>query len=372
MSRRRILLIIILSIIFTYITFQIYLGYTHNLIQSSTTLSTLNSQFLDILGHAKYEILYNMINYLNRLLLIAIFLLYIYLFYRHERNRQYYRDLKVLIQETSLIAEGDFDYELTLFHHNFDDLVENINNIVLRLKDAIKEERYIEQTKNELISNVSHDLRTPLTSIVGYLRLIEEDNYRDEVALRHYTGIAFDKSLILEKLMNELFEYTRMQDNKVKLNLRPIDIAEILGQVIVQNEIYFKENKMVCRERMPGVNCVVLGDGERLARVFENLIINAIHYGKEGKYVDVLLEEIGDQIVVKVTNYGHPIPSIDLPFIFDRFYRVEKSRAAHTGGSGLGLAIAKSIINHHDGTIEVESNLEKTSFIVAIKKFDNL
>src|SRR5699024_8102595 len=112
-------------------------------------------------------------------------------------------------------AEGNFEHQIQTRHkNNLDSLATNINNIVLKLKEAIEEERNIEHTKNELITNVSHDLRTPLTSIVGYLRVIEQDQYRDEVALRHYTGIAYEKALSLEHLINELFEYTRMQDNK--------------------------------------------------------------------------------------------------------------------------------------------------------------
>lgn len=326
---------------------------------------------MDIVGHSKYQTISDFIRNFSKLFILLLFVLYLYLFYRRENKKQYMRDLRQITQETLSIAEGNFEHQIQTRHkNNLDSLATNINNIVLKLKEAIEEERNIEHTKNELITNVSHDLRTPLTSIVGYLRVIEQDQYRDEVALRHYTGIAYEKALSLEHLINELFEYTRMQDNKFILNKIPINIAEILGQVITQNDLRFNESHMICREHIFIEQPFVLGDGERLARVFENLIINAIHYGKEGKYVDITAEEKNDNVVITITNYGSPISSIDLPYIFERFYRAEKSRSTNTGGSGLGLAIAKSIIVHHDGSIEAVSNNEKTSFIVKLQKTD--
>lgn len=368
MSRRRIVVFVFLSIIFSYITVLLFTGYFRYHFQSSVTLSALDLQLLEILGYNKYGMLMNFFNIIHQLMFIFFFLLFSYFFYRHEQNRQRIKSLENIIKETVRIAEGDFDYELTTTDQYMEELVKNINNIVSRLKVAIEEERHIEHTKNELITNVSHDLRTPLTSIVGYLRLIEQDQYQDEVALRYYTGIVFEKALNLEKLINELFEYTRMQDHQLKLKMYPINVAEMLGQIIIQSDIHFKENNVICRENISEGKLLINGDGDRLARVFENLILNAIHYGKEGKYVDIFVKEMNDQVVVTVTNYGNTISSIDLPHIFERFYRVEKSRASHTGGAGLGLAIAKSIIIHHGGTIDVESNIEKTSFIVKLTK----
>jgi signal transduction histidine kinase len=113
---------------------------------------------------------------------------------------------------------------------------------------------------------------------------------------------------------------------------------------------------------------VTMGDGNKLARVFENLIQNAIRYGKEGKYLDIRIMEQEGTIEIAISNYSQSIPSVDLPHIFDRFYRVEKSRSEYTGGAGLGLAIAKSIIELHDGTIKVESSAGKTTFIVTLLK----
>ncbi|MFD2130264.1 sensor histidine kinase [Pseudogracilibacillus auburnensis] len=369
MPKRRMAVYLFLSVIFAYFTKFVFQGFFQYLFLSSVTLTSLDSALADIIGPGKYYTYLHYFDMYSKGIFFFIFMIYIYLFYRYEKKKQYLANLNNILKETSFIAEGNFEHQLTVYDNNLDGLVKNIHNIVDRLKEAIEEERHIEHTKNELITNVSHDLRTPLTSIVGYLRLIEQDNYKDEVALRHYTGIAYDKALSLEQLINELFEYTRIQDKQLQLNMQPINIAEILGQVIVQNQVYFIENEMICREEFANVTLTVLGDGERLARVFNNLILNAIHYGKEGKYVDILTEDFGSEIAVTVTNYGNPISSIDLPHLFERFYRIEKSRAKHTGGSGLGLAISRSIVLRHNGTIDVESNLDRTSFIVKLPKY---
>lgn len=335
------------------------------------TLSSIHVALVDIIGYVKYQSIAGFIQNFSKVFILLLFICYLYLFYRREKKKQYMNDLRHIMKETAFIAEGNFEHHIQTRHENdLDLLATNVNNIVLKLQEAIEEERNIEHTKNELITNVSHDLRTPLTSIVGYLRIIEQDKYRDEVALRHYTGIAYEKSLSLERLINELFEYTRMQDNKLVLQKAPINIAEIVGQIIIQNDLHFKENHMICREQIYVERPSVLGDGEKLARVFNNLMINAIHYGKEGKYVDVLIEEKENKIIVIITNYSNPISSIDLPHIFERFYRAEKSRSTNTGGSGLGLAIAKSIVTHHDGSIKAVSTIEKTSFIVELPKIN--
>lgn len=367
----RLIVVFALASLCTAITAFFFSEFIDYLFFYSITLINLQAALADIWGHHRYDTISNSMQFFSKVILYVIFVFYLYLFYGREKRRQYQISLQQVIKDTFHMAEGNFDHQIQTNHHNdLDLLATNINNIMLRLNEAMSEERHIEYTKNELITNVSHDLRTPLTSIVGYLRLIEQDQYRDEVALRHYTGIAYEKSLNLERLINELFEYTRMQDKKFVLKKVPISISEMLGQIISHNQYLFDKNNISCRESISEVQSFVLADGERLARVFENLIGNAILYGQDGKYIDILTEEKENQVLVKIINYGNPIPHIDLPHIFDRFYRAEKSRSTYTGGSGLGLAIAKSIITHHEGTIEVESDIEKTCFIVKLPKID--
>ncbi|MDX5683811.1 sensor histidine kinase, partial [Clostridioides difficile] len=145
-----------------------------------------------------------------------------------------------------------------------------------------------------------------------------------------------------------------------------INLVELLSQVVSQFEIYFKQEFMVSRINFNEEKLIVKADPNKLVRAFENLITNAVKYGKDGHYVDIVTEKKEDMAVVKVINYGEPIPVLDLPNIFDRFYRVEKSRNRNVGGSGLGLAITKNIVNLHNGEITVSSDKYQTVFEVQL------
>jgi signal transduction histidine kinase len=253
---------------------------------------------------------------------------------------------------------------------NIKKLANNINNIVTQLRNITIEERKAQQTKADLITNVSHDLRTPLTSIIGYLSIIEDDKYKDEVKLRYYTSIAYEKSKMLNVLINDLFDLTKMQNNTMTLNLTQIDLVELLGQIVSQFEYMFENENVKCRLNFSQDKLIIKADPIKLVRAFENLITNAIKYGKDGNYIDIVTKRKDNMAIVKIINYGEPIPTIDLPYIFDRLYRVEKSRNRNDGGSGLGLAITKNIIEMHDGNIYVSSDYDCTVFEVQLSLND--
>lgn len=269
------------------------------------------------------------------------------------------------------ISEGNFDYKIPVRQRNeYGDLATFTNRLVAQLKTSMDEERRAEQTKNELVTNVSHDLRTPLTSIIGYLGLIEQDRYRDEVELRHYVQIAYDKSQRLNVLINDLFEYTRMRNSSSQLRLVTFNLVEMLKQLLEQYRLTLEEAGMSGRLHARDSRLEVTGDPNKLVRVFENLLSNSVHYGKQGKKVELYLFKEGSHSIVEVSNYGEPIPEVDLPYLFDRFYRVDKSRTEHAGGSGLGLAIAKSIVEKHGGEISVSSDTCLTTFRVKLPAAD--
>ncbi|WP_259391304.1 cell wall metabolism sensor histidine kinase WalK [Paenibacillus sp. 1011MAR3C5] len=267
------------------------------------------------------------------------------------------------------IADGqlEMNHQITVRQRSgFGVLARNVNRLSDRLQHALEEERRAEQAKNELITNVSHDLRTPLTSVVGYLGLIEQDRYRDEVELRHYIAIAYKKSQHLHELIDDLFEYTRMRHDTIALKLEPINLVEMLGQLLVQYHMPLEEVGMVSQLHSEEKQITVRADAGKLARVFENLISNAMSYGREGKRIDVWIALMEGKVSVAIVNYGEPISAIDLPHIFDRFYRADKSRTRWSGGSGLGLAISKSIVEKHGGAIDADSNTERTVFRVIL------
>lgn len=287
---------------------------------------------------------------------------------RIEQNRRQQLYLALLIDEVHRMEEERFNHKIPVEPvGGLGQLAVDINRMVERLKISMDEERRAEQTKNELITNVSHDLRTPLTTITGYLGLIEQDRYRDEVELRYYTNIAYEESLRLKQLMDDLFQYTRLRNREMKLSLNRINLVEMLHQTTAQMQWQFQESGVQCRLHFPNPQLMLIADGDKLQRVFENLISNAIRYGNDGKYIDIHARQDGSNVVAEVVNYGEAIPQADIPHLFERFYRVEKSRAKHTGGSGIGLAIAKSIVDLHQGTITADSDEERTVFTVIIR-----
>lgn len=245
-------------------------------------------------------------------------------------------------------------------------LASHINAMSEKMQRALEQELRAIQSKNELVTNVSHDIRTPLTSVIGYLRLIDSDRYRDEVELRHYTHIAYEKSLVLGRMVNDLFEYTKMASGQVVLHRSNIDLVELIGQVSADFTLQLADVEMELNLISDEERVMLYADGDKLMRLFANLISNAIKYGEKGSAVEVIVRTNRDQAIIQVKNKGLPIPWVDLPHIFDRFYRVEKSRSQETGGSGLGLAIAKSMVDLHLGSITATSNEEETIFEVRL------
>lgn len=278
-----------------------------------------------------------------------------------------YKSLAAIIDETEIMANSDLDRVIEVgAKGDLRNLAENINNISKQLKEITVEERKAQQTKSDLITNVSHDLRTPLTSIIGYLEIIDSDKYKDEVALRYYANIAFEKAKGLSLLINDLFELTKMQNNTINLDKIDINLVDLLGQVVAGFEYQFKVAGMKSRINFSEDKLIVNADAGKLVRAFENLLSNGIKYGQDGFYIDITSKIEENMAVIQVINYGQSIPAIDLPYIFDRFYRVEKSRNSKIGGSGLGLSITKNIIELHQGSIAAYSSNDKTVFEVRL------
>ena len=277
------------------------------------------------------------------------------------------KNIASLMNSVEIMASGDLDQRIDVdSNDDVGDMARNINHIIGQLENKTIEERKAQQTKTDLITNVSHDLRTPLTSIIGYLNLIEEDKYKDEVQLRYYTNIAYEKSKDLNILINDLFELTKLQNNSLPLNKIDINLVELVSQVISYLDYQLNESKMEIRANFSEDKLIVNADPDKLVRVLENLINNAMKYGNDGKYIDIVTRKESNRAVVEIINYGEPIPQSDIPFIFDRFYRVEKSRNRNDGGSGLGLAITKNLIEAHGGQILVKSDNNRTLFKVIL------
>ena len=211
-----------------------------------------------------------------------------------------------------------------------------------------------EQRKNDLVVYLAHDLKTPLTSVIGYLTLLRDEPQLSPELRARYTGIALDKAERLEDLINEFFDITRFNLTHLELEKRPVDLTRMLQQVVSEFGPMLEEARLTCRLDLPPrleYSC----DPDKLARVFDNLMRNACHYAAPDTQVLVSGGETEGGIALAFRNEGSTIPPEKLERIFDQFFRLDSARATRTGGAGLGLAIAREIVELHGGTIRAES-----------------
>ena len=243
-------------------------------------------------------------------------------------------------------------------------MADSINEMRITIKDLMEKERMAEKTKNDLITNVAHDLRTPLTSIIGYLELLRKNEELESDTRKRYIQIVYDKSKRLQNLVVDLFDYTRYVKTGVQANKNKLELNHFIEQLVEEFYPNFQDNHLECDMKIWENNIYLLADGELLSRAFGNLLANAIQYGSDGKLVIVKTEVVGEKAKVSIVNFGQIIPKNELNKIFEKFYRVEASRSMSTGGTGLGLAITKNIIVLHQGKIRVQSDENGTVFEV--------
>lgn len=293
---------------------------------------------------------------------VALFIIYFLLL--TKKFVSYIRKIAEGINEISL---GNLDNRINIKNEDeFALIADKLNQMADDIKEIMENERRSEYAKNELITSVAHDLRTPLTSIIGYLDLVSTKEVPHDTQ-KKYVEIAYSKSKRLEKLIEDLFTYTKFNFGEVKANYTEVDMVKLINQLLDEFYPSFSENQLEYNFTTDYLAAVIKADGDLLARAFANLISNAIKYGRQGKKVlfDLIKNEEG--VIVSVTNYGEIIPEKDLEQIFQRFYRVETSRSCETGGSGLGLAIAHSIVEMHGGIIKAKSDTNGTVFTVKLK-----
>ena len=280
----------------------------------------------------------------------------------------YIRYISRISEAVQNISEGDLNTVIDVIGDDeFSSMAANLNHMAADIKKLMEKERESERTKNELITNVAHDLRTPLTSIIGYLELLARNQQVPADMQHKYIEIAYGKSRRLQKLIEDLFGFTKLNCGKIAMHVGQIDIVKLLGQLVEEAYPNFVEKGLSYDLQSNVPAKIINADGNLLARLFDNLIGNAIKYGADGKRVLVKIHAEGETVTVSVTNYGYVIPADELPLIFNKFYRVEQSRSSSTGGTGLGLAIAKEIVDMHGGTISVASDLNGTVFTVKLQ-----
>ena len=308
-----------------------------------------------------YEVYYWIVNNRNIVVYIYVGIIMAVVIYRFiskyvNANHEVYNALDLILKE---------DNETIKLPSEVNEFSEKINEIKYDYILTKKSEREAEQKKNDLIVYMAHDLKTPLTSIIGYLTLLKDEKQISKELQEKYIKIALDKALRVEELTNQFFDITRYNLQKMPINKQKINLVYLLKQVI--DECYPMLEKRNLKCDFKSVEKVMyVGDGDKLARAFDNLLKNAINYSYENTTIEIQLEQQEGKISIVFRNKGDKIPQYKLDKLFEKFYRGDDARTSSTGGAGLGLAITKQIIELHQGKIYVKNDDEYIEFFIEL------
>lgn len=364
LTRKEVSELVLEGIVTLCIVFLLYLGILVMLSQLVNEPGFISIEFsAREVWHIERE---QVIFYKNIFTITSVLFAVAFTYWRLMRRYQQMQ-LNHILDELHLIAEGQYDRRIPFrLTGDMGQVVNSINRLVDSTVNALEDERAIEKSKDELITNVSHDIRTPLTSIIGYLGLIVNQQNVEAADAKHYAEIAYSKAEQMKLLVDDLFEYTTTRPNGAPLRLNDIPIVNFLEQVAADFELEAQKRKMAI-EVLPNNRDVVLElDAEKMVRVINNLLSNAIKYGHADSVITMEVLKKEGVITIAVRNAGDPISKEVLEHLFTRFYRAEGSRSKETGGTGLGLAIAENIVQSHGGMMYAESENGLTSFYVCL------
>lgn len=267
--------------------------------------------------------------------------------------------------------QGNFNQRIRFQNHikPLNTLCIKINNLIMKMQKIFEKNKVNEDSIKKMISNISHDLRTPLTSMLGYMELVLNDTTLSEEEKKEYIKIVYNKGNHLYSLMEEFFQVSKLESKDVKLNIRKINISEIVRQNIISFFNELKKRNMEPQINIPEEDVYTFGDEKAVNRILSNLINNSLKYGSEGTMIGVNLTCDNNNVFISVWDNGAGIPKEEIDYVFDRLYTVEKSRKLNLKSSGLGLTIVKKLVEALGGTISVGSiPFEKTDFTFTLPK----
>lgn len=246
-------------------------------------------------------------------------------------------------------------------------IAEKLNTMKMTLARKERMAQESEQRKNDLVVYLAHDLKTPLTSVIAYLSMLDEKPDMPPEERKKYIHIAHTKAIRLSELISEFFEIIKFNLQNIRLEKETINLSLMLEQIMDEFHAVFADNNLT-GNIYTEEDLMVEGDPDKLARVFDNLLRNAVAYSYRGTNIDVRAYGEGVAVVIVFSNQGEPIPKQKLQTVFEKFYRADNSRSSQTGGAGLGLSVAKEIVELHEGTIEAFSDIQSTRFVVRLKR----
>ena len=301
-----------------------------------------------------------------------IFFFSVYFVFFTKKIVNYFEQIDRGIEEFS---EGNFDIEFEVRNEDeLSNMARNLNRTTGEINRILAKERDEEKSRKEFITCIAHDLRTPLTSVIGYLQLVMAKAYEsrsnEELQIKNeeYVKIAYEKAIRLQGLIEELFSFTKTDSTELRLHLTEIDVVKLMEQLADECYPSLQEAGLALEFKTSAEVIKIEADGELMARAIANLLTNGIKYGKDGKklIIDLYRENENSDLHIRIINYGRLIPKKDIDHIFDKFYRVEESRSLQTGGAGLGLAITQNIVELHGGSVNVKSDLSGTVFEIVL------
>lgn len=288
-------------------------------------------------------------------------------------NKDIYKPLKELSAAMQHIAEGDFDYHMTQVREDeLGTLFENYEQMRLQLKENEEEKADSEKKSKELVSNISHDLKTPITSIKGYVEGIMDGVADTPEKMDKYIKTIYNKANDMDKLINELTTYSGIDSNKIPYHFHIINVSDYFSDCVeeVGLDLESKNIHLNYTNLAPADTCIV-ADPEQLKKVINNIIGNSIKYmGHNNGVIDIRILDEGESVKIEIEDNGKGIPAKDIGNVFERFFRSDASRNSMQGGSGIGLSIVKKIIEDHGGYVWATSKEgEGTCMHFVIRKY---
>lgn len=300
------------------------------------------------------------------IIIIVVFLYYIYIVNA---------SIDKLIKNLNFVIDGNYNvrfFTLPFTQKKIVELAIKLNQSMQEIQKISERRSYLESTRKQMIANMSHDLRTPLTSILGYLEVVKNDSTLKDNEKEKYIDIISIKALKLHQLIHDFFELSRIDSNDLSFNMEKINLKEKVEESLIVFYQEFMDEGIEVKVDIPSKPVYIKGDSVSIDRILYNLISNAIKYGKDGKLVGVCLTEKKQQVILQIWDSGQGIMPNDIPKLFERLYTSEISRnSKQFKGSGLGLTITKKLVQKHGGTIKVSSiPRRKTTFSVCFPNWN--